>query len=57
MFLLFELDSEFLVVFGEFFYLVGVVLGEGVPEMFFSLEVVFEGVYVLVELLGLLLGN
>jgi hypothetical protein len=55
--LLFELDSEFLVVFGEFFYLAGVILGEGVPEIFFLLEVVFEGVYVLVELLGLLLGN
>ena len=57
MLLLFELDSEFLVVFGEFFYLAGVILGEGVPEIFFLLEVVFEGVYVLVELLGLLLGN
>ena len=57
LFFLFELYSEFLVVFGEFFDLVGVVLSEGIPEEFFALEVVFEGVDVLVELLGVFFGD
>ncbi len=56
-FFLLKLDSETLVFFDEFFYLVGMFLGEGVPEDFFALEVVFEDVNMLLELLGLFLGD